>query len=250
MQALFLDRGLRDHTLMQAIARTNRRYPGKNYGLVLDYWGTFDNLRAALEEFASDDLVGLVEDTDALIGRFPEMLDAALAVVADAPAGSARRRMLWVVRHFTDNPEEAERFEELVQDAQGAWETLSPDPRLLPYKQRYGELLEVWLAWRRGTAQRPSPGGPSCCDGRPSNSCRRPSASTACTRTCRRTTIDADFLRRPATGRGPDPRREGDGHRRRAHARDQSSWRGRPPREGARRAARAPAGRSASAKRR
>lgn len=151
VQVLFLDRGLRDHTLMQAIARTNRRYPAKDYGIVIDYWGTFDNLRVALKEFASEDLVGLVEDTDALIARFPEMLDAALDVVAGAPGGSPRRRMLWVVRHFTENPEEAERFEELVQDAQGAWETLSPDPHLLPYKRRYSELLEVWLAWRRGT---------------------------------------------------------------------------------------------------
>ena len=59
--------------------------------------------------------------------------------------------MLWVVRRFTDNPEEAERFKELVGEVQGAWETLAPDPRLVPYKERYGELLEVWLAWRRGT---------------------------------------------------------------------------------------------------
>ena len=151
VQVLFLDRGLRDHGLMQAIARTNRRYPGKDYGVVIDYWGTFDNLKAALKEFASEDLEGLVEDTDALIARFPKMLDDALAVVACASSGSGRRRMLWVVRYFTDNPKEAERFSELVSQAQGAWETLSPDPRLLPFKQRYGELLEVWLAWRRGT---------------------------------------------------------------------------------------------------
>jgi hypothetical protein len=59
--------------------------------------------------------------------------------------------MLWIVRHFTDNPDEAERFTEVVSEVQGAWETLAPDPRLAPYKQRYSELLEVWLAWRRGT---------------------------------------------------------------------------------------------------
>jgi len=151
IQAMFLDRGLRDHTLMQAIARTNRRYPGKDRGIVLDYWGVFDDLRGALKEFAADDLDGLVEDTQTLIARFPQILDDALAVVSAAPSGSGRRRMLWVVRHFTDNPSEAERFQVLVEEAQGAWETLSPDPRLLPYKNRYRELLDVWLAWHRGT---------------------------------------------------------------------------------------------------
>jgi type I restriction enzyme R subunit len=111
LQALFLDRGLRGHTLMQTISRTNRRYPGKDAGLVLDYWGVFDNLQDALHEFAARDLKGLAEDTDALIAQLPGILDEALDFVAGAPSASARRRMLWLVRHLIDHPQEAERFE-------------------------------------------------------------------------------------------------------------------------------------------
>jgi len=150
-QALFLDRGLRAHTLMQAIARTNRRYPGKDAGLVLDYWGVFDNLKAALAEFAAADLAGLFEDTEALITRFPGLLDQALVIVAGTANGSARRRMLRVMRHLTDNPSEAERFERLVKEAESVFETLAPDPRLAPHLPRYLELLEVYAAWRQGT---------------------------------------------------------------------------------------------------
>lgn len=150
-QAMFLDRPLRGHTLMQAIARTNRRYPGKDFGVILDYWGVFDELQDAFKEFAAEDLHGLVEPTDELIERFPKLLDDALAIVAGAPPGSPRKRMLWVVRLLTDDPEKAEQFERLFRETQSIYETLTPDPRLAPYMKRYGELLEVWASWRHGT---------------------------------------------------------------------------------------------------
>ena len=89
VQVLFLDRGLRDHGLMQAIARTNRRYPGKDYGIVIDYWGTFDNLKEALKEFASEDLTGLVEDTETSHRRLP---------AASRPGAGNRRRCAGRVR--------------------------------------------------------------------------------------------------------------------------------------------------------
>lgn len=150
-QVMFLDRGLRDHTLMQAIARTNRRYPGKEYGVVVDYWGVFDELKSALADFASDDLAGLVEPTADLIAKFPDIVGEALDMFSGAPAGSARKRMLYVVKLLTDDQDAAKRFEDLFREAQSIYETLAPDDRLIPHLDRYGELLEVWAAWRRGT---------------------------------------------------------------------------------------------------
>ena len=57
---LYLDKPLKAHTLMQAIARANRVYEGKNNGLVMDYCGILKNLREALATFAvgSSDTVG------------------------------------------------------------------------------------------------------------------------------------------------------------------------------------------------
>jgi type I restriction enzyme, R subunit len=49
LQALYLDKPLRDHTLLQAICRTNRPYGGtKTHGLIIDYLGVFDDLAQAL----------------------------------------------------------------------------------------------------------------------------------------------------------------------------------------------------------
>ena len=59
---LYLDRKLKDHTLLQAIARVNRVYDGKDFGYIVDYYGVFCNLQDALEiytEFDKEDIDGL-----------------------------------------------------------------------------------------------------------------------------------------------------------------------------------------------
>jgi type I restriction enzyme, R subunit len=55
---LYLTRSLKDHTLLQAIARVNRVYEGKDYGLIVDYYGILDHLDEALEVYTNckDDL--------------------------------------------------------------------------------------------------------------------------------------------------------------------------------------------------
>ncbi len=58
LATLYLDKPLKAHTLMQAIARANRVYEGKNNGLIVDYCGILKNLREALATFAGDDTGG------------------------------------------------------------------------------------------------------------------------------------------------------------------------------------------------
>jgi len=57
-QVMYIDRSLKEHTLMQAIARVNRTYPGKQVGYVVDYHGLSDYLTEALEMFSSEDVQG------------------------------------------------------------------------------------------------------------------------------------------------------------------------------------------------
>ncbi len=57
-QVMYIDRSLKEHTLMQAIARVNRTYPGKDVGYVVDYHGLSDYLTEALEMFSSEDVQG------------------------------------------------------------------------------------------------------------------------------------------------------------------------------------------------
>lgn len=60
-QVMYIDRKLQEHTLMQAIARVNRTYPGKSCGFVVDYHGLSKYLIEALELFSSEDVDGMYQ---------------------------------------------------------------------------------------------------------------------------------------------------------------------------------------------
>lgn len=76
-QVLYIDKELKEHGLLQAIARTNRLYEGKDYGLIVDYRGLIEKLDTAmdmysgagLENFDSGDLKGVVVDVMAAVGN-------------------------------------------------------------------------------------------------------------------------------------------------------------------------------------
>ena len=57
-QVLYLDRSIRDHDLLQAIARVNRTHPNKHCGLVVDYYGVGHHLKEALAVYADEDVTG------------------------------------------------------------------------------------------------------------------------------------------------------------------------------------------------
>jgi type I restriction enzyme R subunit len=75
-QVLYIDKELKEHGLLQAIARTNRLYEGKDYGLIVDYRGLIEKLDTAmdmysgagLENFEGGDLRGAVVDVMSAIG--------------------------------------------------------------------------------------------------------------------------------------------------------------------------------------
>ncbi len=71
LQVIYLDQRLREHTLLQAVARTNRPLEGKHYGLVVDYVGIGKELAEAIAMFSREDLQGLfsVDDVDRELGN-------------------------------------------------------------------------------------------------------------------------------------------------------------------------------------
>ncbi|MCP5542943.1 MAG: type I restriction endonuclease subunit R [Akkermansiaceae bacterium] len=75
---LYLDRALKEHTLLQAIARVNRKFPGKDFGYIIDYRGILGELDKALEtygglgEFDEDDLDAAIFDISTEIARLAD----------------------------------------------------------------------------------------------------------------------------------------------------------------------------------
>ncbi|WP_313384449.1 HsdR family type I site-specific deoxyribonuclease [Chishuiella sp.] len=77
-RVLYLTRNLKDHTLLQAIARVNRLHEGKDYGLIIDYYGNLENLDKAIEDYSGDnnldkeDVKGSVTNVNELINQLPQ----------------------------------------------------------------------------------------------------------------------------------------------------------------------------------
>jgi len=93
---LYLARTLKDHTLLQAIARVNRLFDGKEYGLIMDYSGVIENLDEAIDfysrlaDFNHEDLVEtftcITEETAKLPQRHSDLWELFTAVKGSTDA--------------------------------------------------------------------------------------------------------------------------------------------------------------------
>jgi type I restriction enzyme, R subunit len=130
-RVMYLDKPLRDHTLLQAIARTNRPYPGKDSALIIDYVGIFYRLKDALN-FESQDIEGVAEIIDALKDEFREVMEQLDTLFEGVPKENTRTSLIAALKLLSDE-EKYKQFKEKLSKARSLFETIAPDPFLSPY---------------------------------------------------------------------------------------------------------------------
>ena len=155
LYCMYLDKPMRDHVLLQAIARVNRPYVDasgvpKKVGLVIDFVGVLRELKKALQ-FDSDDVSGVIEDLDLLLRDFLDKIVKAKATYLEAGEGSADERLETVVGRLFD-PEARKAFYESYKDIEALWEILSPSPELRDHIESYKNLAKLYAAVRNGYA--------------------------------------------------------------------------------------------------
>ena len=142
LYAMYLDKPLKDHTLLQAIARVNRPYPDKSNGLVVDYVGIFEDLQRALAFDAETVQTGLI-NLEELRGRFVEMFEQMAAMLKPLDVNNEDGRVQRIIDHFFDE-KTREAFVRLYKEIELAYEILSPDPFLYDYLDGYALLSQVY----------------------------------------------------------------------------------------------------------
>ena len=136
---MYLDKPMRDHVLLQAIARVNRPYEDdegrrKPAGFVLDFVGIFEKLEKALA-FDSEDVAGVVEDLDVLKERFATLMaEARTSYLALAPGQIDDKAEERIIEHF--RTEAREEFYKFFKEIEELYEIISPDPFLADYIER------------------------------------------------------------------------------------------------------------------
>ena len=133
-QAMYLDNPLTDHNLLQAIARTNRRYGTlKDKGLIVDYIGVSTKLGEALAAYRKEDVASAMHDQDELADKLRAAHRAVLALVDAVPrTDDVKEDVKAVIAHF-DTEDEWFIFRAQADAFIKAYTALSPDPRVLPY---------------------------------------------------------------------------------------------------------------------
>lgn len=110
LQTMYLDKPMKGHTLLQAIARVNRPYKGiKEFGLVVDYVGIFSELEKAFKMYEKEDLKGAVYDIEELYKDFKQLLNKALAIVGHLPPEELRFKVMLDIADKLAKEKELER---------------------------------------------------------------------------------------------------------------------------------------------
>ena len=148
-QVMYLDKPLRDHNLLQAIARTNRPLPAmdKRTGVVVDYFGVFANLAKALnfdENIREEALI----DWDALKATVPGEVGRCMESFKGITIADTRECLLAALRAIKD-PDAAKIFEHNFKSLERLWEAVSPDPCLYEHRYVYNWLCGIYIAHRR-----------------------------------------------------------------------------------------------------
>jgi type I restriction enzyme R subunit len=148
-QVMYLDKPLRDHNLLQAIARTNRPLPSmeKRTGVVVDYFGVFTNLEKALNFDESDREESLI-DWEALRGTVPGEVARCMELFEGIAIAATRESLLAALRRLRE-PEAAKNFEHNFKSLERLWEAVAPDPCLYPHRHEYNWLCGIYIAHRR-----------------------------------------------------------------------------------------------------
>lgn len=144
LQAMYLDKPLRDHTLLQAICRVNRTYSEqKTHGLIVDYLGIFDDVAAALE-FDDQSVKQVVSNIQELKDKLPEAMQKCLAFFAGCDRSLQGYEGLIAAQQCLPNNEVRDNFAAEYSVLSKIWEALSPDTVLGPFEKDYKWLSQVY----------------------------------------------------------------------------------------------------------
>lgn len=154
LYAMYLDKPMRDHTLLQAIARVNRPYENvaqemvKPHGFVLDFVGIFDKLEKALA-FDSDEINAIVKDLKLLKVLFKNKMESkAPAYLRLIERNFNDKDVDTLIEHFRD-PERRKEFFKEYKEVEMLYEIISPDAFLRPFIADYGTLSAIYHIVRK-----------------------------------------------------------------------------------------------------
>lgn len=151
LYCMYLDKPMRDHVLLQAVARVNRPFEDdegrkKPCGLIIDFIGILRELNRAFS-FDSKEVSGVIEDLDLLFERFRELMREAERYL-DAGPGSPDQQLERQLYEIYFDKDRRRQFFDYFQEVETLYEILSPDAALREHIATYQRLADLYAALR------------------------------------------------------------------------------------------------------
>ncbi|MBD2353769.1 HsdR family type I site-specific deoxyribonuclease [Tolypothrix sp. FACHB-123] len=159
LYAMYLDKPMRDHTLLQAIARVNRPYESesqemvKPHGFVLDFVGIFDKLEKALA-FDSEEINAIIKDLKLLKTLFKTKIEQQAPTYLSLIQNNFNDKDVDdIIEHFREQ-ERRKAFFKAYKELEMLYEIISPDAFLRPYMDDYATLSSIYEVIRKAYSKR------------------------------------------------------------------------------------------------
>ncbi len=145
LQTMYLDKSLKDHTLLQAICRTNRLFPNKTFGRIVDYFGVFDDTARALA-FDEATVKQVITNLQELRDKLPRQIQKCLAHFPGVDRNMEGFEGLQAAQDCINTNEKRDNFARDFSGLTKIWEALSPDEILNKYRKDYKWLSQVYAS--------------------------------------------------------------------------------------------------------
>jgi type I restriction enzyme R subunit len=147
LQTMYLDKSIKDHTLLQAICRTNRLFPNKTYGCIVDYFGVFDEAAKALD-FDEVTVKQIITNLSELREQLPQAVIDALKHFVGVDRNQHGFEGHEAAQNAIKTDEKKDAFAKDYKFLSKLWESLSPDIILNLYQVDYKWLTQVFESVR------------------------------------------------------------------------------------------------------
>jgi type I restriction enzyme, R subunit len=148
LQAMYLDKPLRDHTLLQAICRTNRPYGElKTHGLIVDYLGVFDDVAQAIQ-FDEEGITRVVRNINELAKQLPGAVQKCLTYFPGVDRTVTGYEGLMAAQACLPKNDVRDHYAADYGFLARLWEAISPDPVLSVHETDYRWLTHVYESVR------------------------------------------------------------------------------------------------------
>jgi len=145
LQVMYLDKPLKEHRLLQAVARTNRPYRNiKEAGIIIDYVGVLKAFKQALEMYNEEDLKGALFNYDSVREEFREIIEELMGLLSGIPQSFDRETLLGAIEVLTGDAEKEKEFSEKFRKLRKIFEILGPDEVKLDYFNEYKWLTGIY----------------------------------------------------------------------------------------------------------